>query len=260
MQAVIDGVNINYEIIGEGEPLVLLLHGWGASLELYRPTMAVIGAKYRVAAVDFPGFGGSDEPNDAWGVDDYADFVVKFVEHLGAKNVILFGHSFGGRVTIKLASRETLPFKIEKIVLIDSAGILPRRSAKSQMKTKLYKAGRSIMSTAPMRSLFPDAVENMRKKVGSADYNAASPLMRQVLVKTVNEDLEPLLEKIDVPALLIWGENDTATPLSDGQTMEKKIPNAGLVTLRGAGHYSFLDDRFTYERVIKSFLKIGESR
>ncbi len=256
MQTTLRGLKLNYEIFGEGEPLVLLLHGWGASLELYRPTMAVVGERYRVAALDFPGFGGSDEPNDAWHVGDYADLVEEFVRFLGAERVILFGHSFGGRVSIKLASRETLPFKLEKIVLIDSAGILPKKSFKSKLKSRLYKIGRSIMGSAPMRKLFPDAVEKMRKKVGSADYNAASPMMRRVLVNTVGEDLEPLLERIKVPALLIWGENDTATPLGDAKIMESKIPNAGLVVLKGAGHYSFIDDRFTYERVIRSFLKI----
>ncbi len=257
MQAVVGGINTNYELVGEGEPLVLLLHGWGSSLEPYRPTVAVTAEKYRTAAPDFPGFGGSSEPPDAWRVDDYADWTEKLVAFLGAERVIIFGHSFGGRVAIKLASRESLPFTLERLVLIDSAGIIPEKSAGDKLKAKMYKAGRSVMTSAPMKKLFPDAVESMRRRVGSADYNAASPLMRRVLVNTVNEDLEPLLPMIKVPTLLVWGENDTATPLSDGKTMERLIPNAGLVTLKGAGHYSFLDDRYTYERVIRSFLKIG---
>lgn len=257
MQAVVGGINTNYELVGEGEPLVLLLHGWGSSLEPYRPTVAVTAEKYRTAAPDFPGFGGSSEPPEAWRVDDYADWTEKLVAFLGAERVIIFGHSFGGRVAIKLASREHLPFTLEKLVLIDSAGIIPEKSMGDRLKAKMYKAGRSVMTSAPMKKLFPDAVESLRRRVGSADYNAASPLMRRVLVNTVNEDLEPLLPMIKVPTLLVWGENDTATPLSDGKTMERLIPNAGLVTLKGAGHYSFLDDRYTYERVIRSFLKIG---
>lgn len=257
MRAEVGSVSTNYELAGEGETLVLLLHGWGASLELYRPTIELLKGSYRVAAPDFPGFGGSAEPPDAWDVGHYADWTVEFIKMLGAKRVILVGHSFGGRVTIKLLSRGDLPFAVERAVLIDSAGIKPTPSSGSKLKSRLYKIGRSVMGAPPMKKLFPNAVENMRKRVGSADYNAASPLMRQVLVKTVNEDLTPLLEKISVPTLLIWGEKDTATPLSDGQTMERLIPNAGLVTLRGAGHYSFIDDRFTYERVMKSFLKIG---
>ena len=82
----------------------------------------------------------------------------------------------------------------------------------------------------------------------------ASPLMKQVLVKTVNEDLTDMLPNIDVPTLLIWGERDTATPLKDAKIMEEKIPDAGLVVLKNAGHYSFLEDYFTFCAVIDSFL------
>ena len=81
--------------------------------------------------------------------------------------------------------------------------------------------------------------------------------MRQCLVKVVNEDLKPLLPRINPSTLLIWGENDDATPLSDGQIMEKEIPDAGLVTLKNAGHYAFLDQWFMFSRVIDSFLNIN---
>ena len=108
-----------------------------------------------------------------------------------------------------------------------------------------------------MRTLFPDALENLRSKHGSADYNAASPMMRQCMVRVVNEDLTELLPQIKAPVLLIWGSNDTATPLADGRLMEEKIAGSGLVTLEGAGHFSFLDQPFVYRRVLQSFLNIG---
>ena len=112
------------------------------------------------------------------------------------------------------------------------------------------------MSLKPMKALFPDAVENMRKKRGSADYNSATPVMRETLVKVVNEDLTHLLPNIKAPSLLIWGTMDTATPLSDGEKFEKLIPDAGLVRVTGAGHYSFLEAPEYVARVVKSFLKI----
>ena len=120
----------------------------------------------------------------------------------------------------------------------------------------MYKMGRTVMSTAPMKKLFPDAVENMRNKRGSADYRAASPVMRATLVNVVNEDLTHLLSEIKQSTLLVWGDKDDATPLSDGQLMEKLIPDSGLVVIEGTGHYAFLEGWYTFSRVLASFLEI----
>jgi len=211
-----------------------------------------------VVAMDMPGFGQSAEPPSAWCVDDYVDFVIDFLKDYSHKNITFLGHSFGGRVIIKLNSRENLPFNISKVILVDSAGILPPKSNKKSFRTYYYKAGKAVLSTGIVQKIAPDALENFRKKMGSADYAAASPLMRQVLVKVVNEDLEPLLPNIKCPTLLVWGVNDTATPLSDGQKMEQLIPDAGLVKLENAGHYSFLEQQFTFNRVMCSFMKIED--
>ena len=208
--------------------------------------------------MDMPGFGESQEPPSAWCVDDYVNFVIDFLKDYNTKQVMLLGHSFGGRVIIKLNSRKDLPFEVTKVILVDSAGILPPKSNKKSFRTYYYKAGKAFLSNKFVQKIAPDALENFRKKMGSADYAAASPLMRQVLVKVVNEDLEPLLPNIKCPTLLVWGVNDTATPLSDGEKMEKLIPDAGLVKLENAGHYSFLEQQFTFNRVMCSFMKIDE--
>ena len=113
-----------------------------------------------------------------------------------------------------------------------------------------------IFSLAIVMKLFPNALENLRKKNGSADYNAASPIMRQTLVKVVNEDLQHLMPNVTAPTLLVWGTADDATPLSDAKIMEKLMPEAGLVTFEGAGHYSFLERRDQFLRVLASFMKI----
>lgn len=250
----INGLNINYDKRGEGE-FVLFLHGWGANITLWNGLMELVSKEYTAIALDMPGFGGSDEPKEAWSVDDYVDLVLKFVEIFKPASLTLIGHSFGGRVIIKMLARE-LPFEVKKIILIDAAGIKPKKTLKQKLSLLAYKAGRKIMSLAPMKKLFPDAIENMRKKRGSADYNSATPIMRQTLVKVVNEDLTHLLPSIKASSLLIWGTADTATPLSDGETMEKLIPDAGLVKVNGAGHYSFLEAPDLVARVIASFLKI----
>ena len=257
MNRTINGININYEEKGEGE-LIVLLHGWGSNIKLFANLIDLLSKKYKVVAMDMPGFGESHEPPSAWCVDDYADFVIEFLKAYNTDKVMLLGHSFGGRVIIKLNSRENLPFEISKVILVDSAGILPPKSNKKSFRTRWYKFCRTILSTGIMQKIAPEALEKLRVKYGSADYVAASPLMRQVLVKTVNEDLEPLLPNIKCPTLLVWGVNDTATPLSDGEKMEKLIPDAGLVKLENAGHYSFLEQQYTFNRVMCSFMKIEE--
>lgn len=253
----VDNIRINYEQKGSGD-LIVLLHGWGSNIKLFSNLIDLLSKKYTVVAMDMPGFGESQEPPSAWCVDDYVDFVIKFLADYDAKQVMLLGHSFGGRVIIKLNSRKDLPFTVSKVILVDSAGILPPKSNKKSWRTRKYKMGKAFLSTKIMRKLAPNALEKLRVKYGSADYVAASPLMRQVLVKVVNEDLEPLLPNIKCPTLLIWGVNDTATPLSDGEKMEKLIPDAGLVKLENAGHYSFLEQQFLFNRVMCSFMKIEE--
>jgi len=200
-----------------------------------------------------PGFGKTSEPKTAWCVDDYVDFVIKFIEKMKISKLSLLGHSFGGRVIIKLANRSNLKFELDKLVLVDSAGILPKNKKKT-VKTRVYKALKVIVGNNITKKVFPNALESLKKKFGSEDYKNASPIMRSVLVKVVNEDLEPLLPTIKQSTLLIWGTNDTATPLSDAKIMEKLIPDAGVVEIKGAGHYSFLENPQLVNAVLDSFL------
>ena len=253
----VNGLKINYEEKGEGD-LIVLLHGWGSNITLFANMMELLSKKYKVVAMDMPGFGKSDEPKEVWDVSSYVQFVIDFLKDYDTKEVMLLGHSFGGRVIIKMHSRDDLPFKVTKVSLVDSAGIMPPKANKKSWRTRYYKLGRTVLSWGIVKKIFPDALENFRKKMGSADYAAASPMMRQVMVKVVNEDLEPYLPNIKAPTLLVWGVNDTATPLSDGEKMEKLIPDAGLVKLENAGHYSFLEQQFTFNRVMCSFMKIED--
>ena len=247
-------LNINYIEKGEGD-LVVLLHGWGSNITLFDSMINLLSLKYKVVAMDMPGFGESEEPKEPWDVDGYVDFVLEFLKKYDFKKVTLLGHSFGGRVIIKLCSRE-LPFEVEKVILVDSAGVKPEKTASQKFKQSVYKATKKIYSSDAFSKLFPDALENLRRRNGSADYNAASPIMRQTLVKVVNEDLCHLMPNVKCPTLLIWGKNDDATPLSDGEKMEKLMPEAALVAFDNAGHYSFLEQQGLFNRVLASFMNI----
>lgn len=101
-----------------------------------------------------------------------------------------------------------------------------------------------------------DILDRMRAKNGSSDYRNSTPRMRAIMSKCVNEDLRYAMPSIKAPTLLIWGEEDTATPLSDAKIMESLIPDAGLVSFPGCGHYSFLDNPFGFSAAVKSFFKL----
>lgn len=249
----INEIPVNYIDEGEGE-IILLLHGWGANITLYRGIIDTLKQDRRVIALDMPGFGKTPEPPKPWQVDDYVDFVLAFIASFQIERLSLVVHSFGGRVFFKMNAREKLPFAIEKAVLIDSAGILPKKSFGQKVSLKCYKLGRAFMSTKAMHFLYPDAVDNMRRKRGSSDYNSATPLMRATLVKVVNEDLEPLMHLVKCPTLLIWGDRDTATPIADAKRMEELIADAGLVVCEGAGHFSFAEQPAKVNGALKAFL------
>lgn len=253
---VVDGVSVHYEVVGDG-PYVFLLHGWGSNLKLFAPLAAALSVKYRVVSLDFPGCGGSSEPDQPWGMDDYARFTSAFISSFGADEVIVLGHSHGGRVAIRLATDPGLPFTVTQMILVDSAGILPKRTWKYHGRVRAYKLGKAVLNWKPVAALFPEALDRFQKTMGSTDYAEASPVMRATMVRVVNADLEPLLPTITAETLLVWGELDTFTPVEDGWTMESEIPGSGLVVLLGAGHYSFIDQAYAFTRVIESFLQIG---
>ena len=249
----IEGLKINYDETGpEKGHTVLLMHGWGCSNFTVRSIAEVVNTGLRVINIDLPGHGKSSEPREVWSTLDFAHFIVKLIKALDLKEApSVIGHSFGGRTGIALAT--LLP--LHKLVLIDSAGIKPHRSINYYYKVYTYKLLKRFILTFLGEKKGRQALERLLKKKGSADYQAASPMMRRIMSRCVNEDLREMMPNIKSPTLLIWGEEDTATPLSDAKLMEKLIPDSGLVSFAGCGHYSFLDNPFGFRRVISEFFK-----
>ena len=245
----LSGLNFHYTVQGEGAP-ILLMHGWGCNLTTLQSVEKVALENHKVYNVDFPGFGESQEPSEVWGVDEYTRLIEQLVMTENIENPILLGHSFGGRVGILYSSRN----KVNKLILVDAAGVKPRHSLKYYFKVYTYKLGKKLMPLIYGKARAQQRIDAMRAKRGSSDYNNASPMMRAILSKVVNEDLKDKMPLINAPTLLIWGENDTATPLRDAKIMERLIPNAGLVSFPGCGHYSFLDNPFQFAAVLRSFL------
>lgn len=249
----IDGLKLHYSESGnpEGRPVVIM-HGWGCNRSTVASIAAILEPGMRVINVDLPGHGLSDEPKEVWGVDAYTRLIEKFIGRLGLKDVSLIGHSFGGRIGILLSSRNDY---VRKLVLVDAAGIKPKRKPKYYLKVYTYKTLKHLLPALFGKETGGKLLDRYRGKAGSADYRNSSPMMRGIMSRCVNEDLKSVMPDIKPPTLLIWGADDNATPLSDAKTMEKLIPDAGLVSFPGCGHYSFLDNPGGFRAVLREFFK-----
>ncbi|MFZ1154480.1 MAG: alpha/beta hydrolase [Solirubrobacteraceae bacterium] len=252
------GLRTRYLVRGSGPP-VLVLHGWGASIEAVYPIVTGLEPVATVYALDLPGFGESEPPPQPWGVEDYQEFLAAFMDALAIDAPIIVGHSNGGRIAIRMASTE--PTRVARLVLVDSAGIRPKRTLRWYRRVGMAKIGKyaARFLGSPGKRLRSLLVG----RAGSADYLAAGA-MQPTLVKLVNANLRPFMPTVRAPTLLIWGSEDADTPLSAGQEMERLIPDAGLVVLEGAGHYSYLDQPARFARIISHFVAppsaAGEAR
>lgn len=252
IETIINGLKINYIKKGEGKT-VLILPGWGTVINTYNPLIESISTYANVICLDMPGFGNSDEPKESWNIDDFIKFVKEFIKSQNIKELDLIGHSNGGRIIIKLMS-EKLDFKVNKIILMGSAGIVHKKTFKQKLRVRIFKIGKKFASTKLMKKLSPNLLDKLQSHFGSADYKNASPVMRGTMVKVINEDVREYLPNIKVPTLLIFGEFDTATPVSDAKIMERMIPDAGLIVIKGCTHYAFLENPGYVNLIIKNFL------
>ncbi len=239
MKITINDVDINYIQYGSGKDIILL-HGWGQNIEMMRPIGDNFSDKYRITIIDFPGFGESEEPKTAWNITDYSLMLEVLVKKLKIKKPIIMGHSFGGRVAIRYSSNNS----IEKLILFGSPCI--RLQKKQPLKVKVLK---KLKQLPGMNNIG----EYMKKYIGSRDYKAASPIMREILVNTVNEDLSSYAKQIEEPTLLIWGENDTEAPLEEAKMLETIMVDAGLVVLPGT-HYAYLENLNQVINIIRTFI------
>lgn len=238
----IDGININYVDFGnKKKKAIVLLHGWGQNIQMMQMLGEPFQKDFRIIAVDFPGFGLSDEPKESMGADGYTKIIEKLLDKLDVKEPILVGHSFGGRVSVKFASRN----KVSKVILLSPA---LRGHDKKGLKTKILKTMKKIPILKGLETW-------AKNHIGSRDYKAASPIMKQVLVKTVNEDLSDDAKKIKAPVILIYGDYDSEVPEEDTKEYERLIPDCGLILYEGCTHYAYLERLNQTISIIDKFIK-----
>ena len=250
MEIIIDNMVINYEKVGQGQP-VIVMHGWGQNLEMMYSVVAGLKDNYEVYNIDLPGFGHSDEPGKPYTIDDYTSFLEEFIKLNDIENPIMVGHSFGCRVAIKYAAKND---NLNKLVMTGAAGIMDRHSLIYYFKIYTYKFFKLFKNVPFVKHYIQEMIDNG----GSEDYKNSSPIMKEVLKNTVNEDLTPYLAEISVPTLLIFGSKDDATPLWMGHIMDKDIPNSKLIVYDGCSHYAYLERINDFNKDMNHFLKEGD--
>ena len=254
MQIEINNLKINYIEKGpKTNTSIILLHGWGASIAAFNPVIENLSKKFKTYAIDFPGFGLSQKPDESYHVEDYSKIILKFIEEKELKDVVLIGHSFGGRVIIKLVGK--LGFKPKKVILVDSAEKRKKKTFKRKIKEGIFKCIKKVAKLLFGKEKSKKIIDKFKNKMGSKDYRNADDTMKEVFKNVINEDLTEYMPNIKVPTLLIWGENDMDTPISDAKKMEILIPDAGLITIPGAGHFSYLDNCNYFLLIVNKFLE-----
>ena len=247
-QIIINNLLINYYFVlpekKSTNKTLVFLHGWGTDSQLwFKIVPELINKNHSLYFLDLPGFGQSQVPNTVYDVDDYKKIVYVFVKKLGLKKINLIGHSFGGRIAIKLASEN--PDFLEKVVLVDTAGIV------TASKIKKFSA---LIAKIISPIFKPSFMQPLRKKlyflIGS-EYLENEKLSK-IFSKVVSENLTRLLTRIKKPALIIWGRKDLITPIYYGELMNKLILNSKLVIFENAGHFSFID---APEKFVKELIK-----
>jgi len=223
LQAAASG-RVFVERSGEAPPEVFGLHGWRRSCTDLVPSLR--GFAY--ASIDLPGFGHSPEPTPGSGAAEYAELGAEVIAELTPDPCVLVGHSFGGRVAVCLAADH--PELVRGLVL---TGVPLLRSGSAGKPALGYRVGRSLHRHG---LLSEPRMEALRQKYGSADYRAASPVMRTVLVKVVAESYEDQLRRLRCPTMLVWGARDTTTPLAVAEAAVAITPYAELQVIDDADH------------------------
>ncbi|MEX1137438.1 MAG: alpha/beta hydrolase [Balneolales bacterium] len=251
-----NGQHVHYKKLGSGKPL-LMLHGWGSNSDVMLPLATKLSKTHTCYIPDLPGFGKSPAPDTAWSVDDYSDLTLSFIRDLDLEITDVLAHSFGGRIMLKLCARPGAEEQFGKIIITGGAGMKPRRKISFYFKKYMAKVLKAPFLLLPKRLREP-SLDWLRKtplwkSLGSGDYQKLQGVMQGTFVKVVSEYLEPCLPKIRHEILLLWGQNDDAAPLYQGQRIEQGVKSATLITIDQAGHYAFLDQPERFRLIAEAY-------
>ncbi len=246
------GIKLYYEKHGSGKEILVILPGWGDTRGSFTRLIQTLQDYYTIYIIDYPGFANTTFPNYDLTIYDYADMIHEWLKSLELENPVLLGHSFGGRILITLTGYYQYPYK--KIILMDAAGILPKKTWKRKVRSKCYKFLKKISNILPQRWR-KSFQKYIFERFSSTDYRTLPAKMRKTFQNIVQEDLKEYLSKIKADTLLIWGAMDRSTPIQDGLYMNQKIEHSKLYAFEGAGHFVYLDK---FQEVLEVLVKFIE--
>lgn len=245
----VDGLLTQYERSGSGS-VVLLLHGWGDRAAGLRSLQQMLADRFSVVVPDLPGFGGTMAPPVVWGLTDYATFVAHFLDKLGIDAVFaIIGHSNGGAIAVRGLGSGILTTR--RLVLLSSAGVRSPYNARRKTQRLIVKTGKALTMPLPA-----GIKKKLRRKV--YDTLGSDMLVAEHLQETfknvVTDDIQSDAARVSVPALLLYGENDRATPVRYGEMLHERMDGSTLEVLPGAGHFLFRDRPEDVRRAVMEFL------
>lgn len=214
---------------------VLILHGWNLPSTKYRSIERLLKEQgHQVYIPDLPGFGSKGDLTKAFSLNDYADYVLSYMKKNNLRNPIVISHSFGGRIAILLSSQQKNIFS--KMILTGVPGYPPVWSFKVKVYKQVANLGNSIFSLRILNYFKGFFRKLLYFSAGSFDYYKTSGELRETFKNVISYDLRPLFPKIKIPTLIVWGGEDTVTPIWIAHKMHTEINNSRLEVLPGEGH------------------------
>ena len=251
-----DGLEIAYERVGEGSPLVLV-HGAAVDSRMWRPQLTALADEFTVVAWDEPGAGRSSDVPADFTLSDYANCLAALIDALDLGPAHVVGLSWGGTVALELYRHH--PALVATLVLVDTyagwKGSLPAAEVQARVAgVRQMLAADDHLFDPTLPGLFagdPPAEFVSLMEAMAADVRSES--MRTALLVMAEADQRDLLPRIAVPTLLIWGDLDARSPLSVARQFEEAISNAKLVVIPGAGHVSNLEQPDLFNAAVREF-------
>jgi pimeloyl-ACP methyl ester carboxylesterase len=237
---------LRYTVSGPEEASsVLVLHGWGSNAGVMRGVVQFLSRTHRVYNIDLPGHGNSPPPPVPWTLEDHSSAVRDFVAQCVHNDFVIFGHSNGGRIALFLASDESPPQQLKKLILVSPSGMRRTRSLAFYVRKTIATILKAPFQILPGKAK-DYGMDWLRHTIvwsllGSSEYRVLQGVMRETFVKTVNAYVEDRLASVHIPVLIFWGDEDEAISRQQMEVLESGIDDAGLVVIEGAGHYAFLD-------------------
>jgi len=232
---------------------ILILPGWRVPADRYRELAKLLSKKGKtVKVIDFPGFGTIAAPEKAWNLDNFVDYVKYYISRNKLNPAIIIGHSFGGRVGIRLAA--TTEGVVRSLILTGTPGLPPVRNMKRIIFYYLSKLIKPLFQLPLLNQIRPISRRVLYRLVGSTDYLFVEGVMKTTFQNIVRDDLVMNMKNIKIPTLMVWGRNDSMVSYRIAMQMKSLIKNSELKIIANRGHgvlYEFPDE-FIHQ--LQSFL------